>query len=107
MRQYCRQGTTASDFNNGSKAWPIESSGNGNEMPSIFLIRHDYFFKHKKMNVLFQKSDIWVSNWNSTGPVALSQLRAVEDEESSSGVGNIKDALIILFGVIAPFVVII
>ena len=85
-------------------------------MPSIFLIRHgyffihirhDYFFKHKKMNVLFQKSDIWVSNWNSTGPVALSQLRAVEDEESSSGVGNIKDALIILFGVIAPFVVII
>ncbi len=82
-------------------------------MPSIFLIRHGYFFihrdfKHKKMNVLFQKSDIWVSNWNSTGPVALSQLRAVEDEESSSGVGNIKDdALIILFGVIAPFVVII
>ena len=40
-------------------------------MPSIFLIRHgyffihirhDYFFKHKKMNVLFQKSDVWVSN---------------------------------------------
>ena len=58
MRQYCRQGTTVSDFHNGDKlieAWPIEDSGNGNEMASIFMIRHDYFFIQEDERFMSEK----------------------------------------------------